>query len=155
MAIYLLDSSAVVKRYVKETGTSWLSGLFNPTNKNSLVLVRVAGVEVVSAITRKSRGGGLSSSQAALALLHFEAEFGSLARFSLIEVDATLISRAMELATRHGLRGYDAVQLAGALELFGVCQATGVLMSLVSADTTLNTAAVVEGLRVDNPNDHP
>jgi hypothetical protein len=61
----------------------------------------------------------------------------------------------MGLAEKHGLRGYDSVQLAAALEL----QAARTLASLpsvtfVSADDKLNTAAVLEGLLVESPNTH-
>ncbi len=31
MADYYLDSSALVKRYVVESGSTWIAGLFEPT----------------------------------------------------------------------------------------------------------------------------
>jgi predicted nucleic acid-binding protein len=155
MAVFLLDSSAVVKRYLTETGTAWVNALVHPAAKNRIFLVRIAGAEVVSAITRKSRGGGLSGSLASAALAQFRAEFGSPAFYNLIEVDATLITGAMRLASLHGLRGYDAVQLAGASEVHQVSRAARVQMSLISADAELNAAAAAEGLQVDNPNHHP
>jgi uncharacterized protein len=47
------------------------------------------------------------------------------------------------------------VQLAAALELNGPWLAAGLgRITLVSADQELNTAAVVEGLLVDDPNLH-
>jgi hypothetical protein len=51
------------------------------------------------------------------------------------------------LARRHGLRGYDAVQLAAALEV----HANVPSLTLLSADANLDTAATGEGLLVDDP----
>ena len=62
----------------------------------------------------------------------------------------------MKLATKHALRGYDAVQLAAALEANDESLANGLPpLILVSADTKLNTAAQAEGLVVQNPNNYP
>jgi predicted nucleic acid-binding protein len=68
---------------------------------------------------------------------------------------AMLLNRAMTLAETHSLRGYDAVQLA-AYEVNAFCTAHGLPpLTLVSADSELNTAATGEGLPVDDPNAHP
>ena len=57
---------------------------------------------------------------------------------------------------KHGLRGYDAVQLAAAIQVRDERLALGASPpTLVSADTELNAAAMMEGLRVENPNHHP
>jgi len=54
------------------------------------------------------------------------------------------------------LRGYDAVQLAAALEANDERLANALTpLTLVSADTELNTAAQAEGLNVENPNNYP
>ena len=70
-----------------------------------------------------------------------------------MDVTPEVVHRAMSLAERHGLRGYDSIQLAVALELRDLCFASGLLEpTLVAADRELNAAAQVEGLSVDNPN---
>ena len=62
----------------------------------------------------------------------------------------------MGLATKHALRGYDAVQLAAALEANDERIADDLApLILVSADDDLNTAAEAEGLKVENPNNYP
>jgi len=64
-----------------------------------------------------------------------------------------LIDLALEDAGRRGLRGYDCVQLAGALSIQRerfAAQLDPVV--LVSADAELNAAARAEGLRVEDPN---
>jgi hypothetical protein len=65
-------------------------------------------------------------------------------------------SRAMALAHNHILRGYDAVQLAAAMEFSAERVNAGLpALVFVSADVALNAAAVAEGLAVDDPNTHP
>ena len=36
MAIYFIDSSALVKRYISETGSTWVLGLFDPALSNEV-----------------------------------------------------------------------------------------------------------------------
>jgi hypothetical protein len=63
---------------------------------------------------------------------------------------------AMDLSEKHGLKGYDSIQLATALELQTSQSSTALLpLIFVSADDKLNTAAQAEGLIVENPNNHP
>jgi predicted nucleic acid-binding protein len=62
----------------------------------------------------------------------------------------------MILAQTHGLRGYDAVQLAAALRVNSrrlSRRTSGAI--LVSADLELLAAATAEGLAVEDPNTHP
>jgi predicted nucleic acid-binding protein len=54
------------------------------------------------------------------------------------------------------LRGYDAVQLATALETNRKRLSDGLsALVFVSADAELNNAAQAEGLEVENPNNYP
>jgi len=67
-----------------------------------------------------------------------------------------LLSAATLLVQKHGLRAYDAVQLAAAVALNNQRVAAGTgAVTLVSADQELNAAAAAEGLSVDDPNVHP
>jgi len=62
----------------------------------------------------------------------------------------------MNLAEKHGLKGYDSIQLSTALELHTDRSITGSPpLTFVSADDKLNAAAQAEGLLVENPNNHP
>src|SRR5262245_10921885 len=61
----------------------------------------------------------------------------------------------MTLAETHSLRGYDAVQLATALEIHVGGLTLGLpALTLISADEELNIAAQAEGLIVEEPNTH-
>ncbi len=87
MAVYFFDSSAIVKRYVSETGTAWVSGIIVPAAGNRIYVAAIARLR-----------------------LDFASEY------RIVEITPALIGRAMMLAERHALRGYDAVQVAAALE---------------------------------------
>jgi hypothetical protein len=58
---YFLDSSALVKRYAVELGTTWINGLCDPSNSNSLLIANVTLVEVAAALASKRRSGEISA----------------------------------------------------------------------------------------------
>jgi predicted nucleic acid-binding protein len=153
MASFFFDSSGVVKRYVAEIGTAWVSSIMRPSSRNPLYLARLAGVEVISAIVRRTRTGSLSAAHAAAGLARFRAEFKT--RFQIVGITVAVVKRAMTLAETHHLRAYDAVQLAAALQVHKRYQALGRPLTLISADTDLNAAAITAGLLVEDPNSHP
>jgi predicted nucleic acid-binding protein len=149
VAAYFLDTSAVLKRYVQETGTAWLQALAAPSARHSLFVARITLAEGVAAVTRRERGGSLTPQDAATAVADFQLDFAR--QYRVVEVSAGLVAQAATLARKHALRGYDAVQLAAVLEI----HATDPSLTLLSADVELNAAAVTEGLLVDDPNNHP
>jgi len=154
MAVLFFDSSALVKRYAKEPGSAWVRGLTKPKAAHTLYIARITAVEITSAITRKLRGGQLSAAQAGASLGHLRRHLNH--RYSILDLTPGLADDAMRLARAHGLKAYDAVQLATALAVRQIYQAAGSTpITLVSADRELNTAAIAEGLAVDDPNSHP
>jgi predicted nucleic acid-binding protein len=153
MATYFFDSSALAKRYVTETGTAWVQALTDPAAGHGVYVARITLVELVSAIARRRRNGDLTPSAASAALIDVRADFAT--DYQVIEITAALITRAEALAEQHALRGYDAVQLAAALEVNAAYIAAGQPpVILISADLDLNAAAAAEGLSVDDPNMH-
>lgn len=75
--------------------------------------------------------------------------------YQVIEVTAALVAGAEALAEKRALRGYDAVQLAAALQVNAAYLAAGQTpVALISADLDLNAAGAAEGLSVDDPNTH-
>ncbi len=153
MGAYFLDSSALVKRYVTETGTAWVTGLLDPTARNRLYIARIAGAEVTAALTRRERGGHLSAVDAAAAVASFQHDY--TIRLRPVEITSALIGEAMMVARTHGLRGYDAVQLAAALYANNRRVARNLApLIFVTADTALLAAGAAEGMHTDNPNVH-
>jgi predicted nucleic acid-binding protein len=75
--------------------------------------------------------------------------------FAVVDIPPSVIERATDLAEKHALRGYDAVQLAAALAVHSMSQSHLLPYILISADAELNAAAAAEGLLVEDPNQHP
>ena len=150
MAAYFFDSSALVKRYVVESGTQWVRNLCNPTAGHSLYLVRITGAEVIAALARRTRAGSLAPSTAQRVMAAFRSDFVSA--YFVSELTFALVDRAMDLVQIYGLRGYDAVQLAAAVDVNAERHRYSLLpVTLISADSDLNQAAAAEGLAVENP----
>ena len=153
MAAFFCDTSALVKRYVSETGAAWLISTLHPSLKQRIYIAQITIVEIVSAITRREKGGSTTSQEAVKALNQFEQDWKT--EITIIDFSANLVNKAAALAKKHALRGYDAVQLATVLEVHNEREALGLSpLTLLSADTDLNVAAIAEGLTVDDPNNH-
>ena len=154
MAAFFLDSSGLVKRFVSEKGSGFVIGLVKPSNRHSIYLARLTSVEVVSAITRRKNIGSLTVITANKAIARFERTLQN--RYAFVEVNESLTNKAIDLAKKHGLRGYDAVQLAAALQVDSKRISIGAsAITFISADNNLNNAATAEGLLIDNPNNYP
>lgn len=149
MAVYFLDTSAVVKIYVEENGSDWLQGITTPSPDDHFVIARITEVEFTSAITRRRILASITGDEAAAALSEFR--HGVSQFYRILEITTDLLHRAVSIAERHGLRAYDAVQLAGALTVSTLYPA----LVMISSDRVLNNVAALEGLSVDDPNQHP
>lgn len=152
--IYFLDSSALIKRYVVEIGSPWIKTLTDSQTGNSLLVVRITWVEVLSAFARRQREGGITAAEVAALIAKFRSEFNS--RYRVIEVDLALVEKAGELIVQYPLRAYDAVQLAAALRVQSVLTSMPeTRLIFVSADNRLLDIAQSEGIAFDNPNNYP
>jgi uncharacterized protein len=108
--IVYADASALVKRYVTETGSAEVIAL--TTGAEGVATALVTRAEVAAAFARAVRVGLLDDVGGRRAQRRFSREWPDLMR---VPVTETLVARAEALAWAHGLRGYDAVQLASAL----------------------------------------
>jgi hypothetical protein len=153
--IYYVDTSALVKRYLNETGSQWLRRIFLAVNNaRDVFIMAITGVEMSAALARKLRLGEIFQSVYQSALDQFEKDFRC--RYSRIRVTYAVVARAMDVTKRRPLRAYDAIQLAGALELKTRIQAVSRLnVTFLSADNTPCQVAALEGLLVENPNNYP
>lgn len=154
MTVYFVDSSALVKRYFSEIGSVWVLELFNPTFGNEVFIAAVSGVEIVAAIARRSRGGSISATDATTVCNQLRSDLET--DYQIIEITESIINNGMTLAQKHGLRGYDAIQLAAgcAVNTLSIAHNAAPII-FVSADKELNSAASIEGLVVENPNNYP
>lgn len=154
MAAFVFDASGIVKRYVHETGSAWVRGLTDPSASNEIFLSRITRVEVIAAVTRRGKGGQLAGQSALPLLTAFRHDAAH--QYNILEITPVLLADAEQLAESHGLRAYDAVQLAVAMALHRMRSASGLSpATFISADQELNSAATAEGLAVDDPRLHP
>ena len=143
MAAYFLDTSTVVKRYVQETGTAWVQALADPASGHFLYVARITDVEMTAAIARRRR-------------LAISALFRP--RWPCMPSARTLPSNTASWNSRSpSCNGHQnsPTGMCWGLRHSAAATALDLSITLLSADTELNTAALVEGLLVDDPNSHP
>lgn len=153
MTTYYLDASAIVKRYLPEGGSRWVTALWKRTAEVSLFSASLVNVEVVCALSRAQREGriGMKRRNESAALFILEAQ----QRLESIAVSDDILQHAHRLALRYPLRAYDTVHLTTALAL-----AQRLLWSdlpspvFVTADANLLAAGRAEGLATEDPNAH-
>lgn len=146
MSSVFADASALVKLYVDEDGHSWTRAILD------IAVAQVSRVEVPAALWRKTRTGGLDLADAALLVRAFEADWVGTPldppRFAIVGASEEVLEHAAELTGRHGLRAYDAVQLASALALTAVDPLSS---DFVAFDLRLREAAAAERLSTPQP----
>lgn len=153
MGNFFFDSSALVKKYARESGTSWVLALFKPSVAHTLFIARITPVETVAGLAKQNRTGTLSADGLDKAVRRIKRSM--MGRFAFVEITDEIVLEAIRLVRTHGLRGYDAVQLATAISIESNLAVSRLSpLVFVSADLNLNKAAVVEGLTVDDPNNH-
>ena len=151
---YFLDSSALAKRYVSESGSDWIQEITAPSSLNLLIIARITWVEVVSALARRERERHLSSNAISRALDTFRYDLDM--QYQVVELDEALAEAACQLVMQHPLRAYDAVQLASAQRIQSAfAQIEAPPFTFLTADDRLLGVAQSEGLPADNPNLHP
>ncbi len=96
MAVYYLDTSALVKRYVQEAGTAWVLVLTNPASGHDIYVARVTGPEMVAASFRKARRREIALADALRAAENFKSDFRK--QYQVVEITGGLADLAMSLA---------------------------------------------------------
>lgn len=157
MTFYYFDTSAIVKRYLVESGSAWVTeivgGLGEGDSQGGFFLGEITRVEVAAAIAKrvfKIKDIDAETGERAykLFLEHLDTEF------VIVSLSPHLIREAADLARKHALRAYDAVQLSTALNTrLQLDEATDVLV-FVTSDNNLLQAARAESLAVENPLTH-
>jgi predicted nucleic acid-binding protein len=142
MALFLFDTSALVKRYHIELGPDRVDDIFDDPD-NILIISELALVEVTSALQRKRNQGEISASAMENALAQFAHDV--LSELIVAEITSDLVHRARRLVLEHNLRTLDALQLAFALE-FQMLRPT-----FVCADARLRDAAQAAGMTILDP----
>ena len=107
--ILYLDASALVKRYVAESGSAEVGEAVSQAELVGTALFSRA--EVAAALAKAVRTGALTHEEALAGLQVLREEWPDLVRVQLTEM---VIASADALAWEYGLRGYDSIHLAAA-----------------------------------------
>jgi predicted nucleic acid-binding protein len=140
--ILYLDASALVKLYVEEPDSEAVATVLE--RAEAVATVRVTYAEARAAFARHRREGGLKAPALRRVVSQLDGEWGT---YNVVEVSEPVVRRAGALAERHALRGYDAVQLAAALDL----RDAGADLEFACFDDRLARAALRERLRLAGP----
>jgi uncharacterized protein len=139
--IRFFDTSALVKRYVEEPGSSMVRSALR---SHAVAVARVTLAEAAAAVARAARTGILTEAHRDIILARLPEDF---AKLQVVELRPALVARVPALVVRYPLRAYDAIQLAAA----GVVRQTGLAVEMWCADGDLAAAAVADGFRVITP----
>lgn len=146
---FFFDTSALLKRYIDESGSTRVRALIQ-TSPGPMVISAITRVEMACALARREREGSLSSPTRDRLWQAFR--FDSVHHFRFIRVGVETLATAEQLAFRHSLRAYDAVQLACAQFAARRLDKTGKQgVIFLSADTRLVEFAKAEGFVTLNP----
>ena len=142
MAIYYVDTSALAKLYVRESGTERMLQLASRSAQNQLAVLALAQVEIRSTLRRRARAGEIDNSVAEHVLEIFQNHLQS--RFLRQVMNEAILDFASALVDKHNLYTLDALQLAGYWVL--KTSTGGIETVFVSADRDLLRAAEAEGI---------
>lgn len=138
MIVYL-DASALVKRYVAETGSADVAALIDSAQLAATAVISRA--EVAAALAKAARMGLADRELLAASLADVEQDWNDYLR---LDVNERAVARAAALAWAQQLRGYDAVHLACA-QVWQ--EALGEAVTLATYDRDLWRAAQATGLQ--------
>lgn len=134
--ILYLETSGLVKLFIEEEASEavrdWVA------QARVVATSRVAFAEAMAALARRYREGDLTGEGFTAARRALAGQWQNLAVVNLNEIAAG------SLAVRHGLRGFDAIHLAAALDLLAGVR--GIPVNFASFDRSLAAAARDEGL---------
>ena len=140
MTFAYFDTSALIKRYVREPGSRRVVSLLR---RHDLLSSAITPVEVMSALCRRKRNGELSEEDFAVTLTRVQSE---RIRWELVEVVGMVLNRAEEIIQQTvPMRALDAVHVAS-LTTFQA--AVGIRIPFVTGDGRQRDAATLLGLDV-------
>lgn len=141
--ILYLDTSALVKLYVREKGSAAVVRRLGMADAVSTSMV--AWAETRAAFARLLRERPASRKRHRQRVERFTRDWG---HYAVVELSAAVAHHAGDLAEQHGLRGFDAIHLASALWLKSTYAGD---LSFMAFDARLAAAAAAAGLTIAAP----
>lgn len=133
------DTSVLVKRYVREPGSSRARALLR---RHRFLSSAITPIEILSALCRRRAAGDLPERDFAAILSRMRQD---RAYWEMVEVSPAVLSRAEELVQRTALRTLDALHVASALVFR---ETSGFGVPLITGDILQRDAATELALEV-------
>ena len=137
------DSSALVKRYLREAGSETVRSLL--LAERAIATSKLTYPEILSAFMRKYRAGEIAQNSLRAVIDKLERDWSY---FFVIEYHDELLPTVKTLIKTYPLKGADTIHLSSALWLE---HAVGRNVTFVASDLTLLKAAEGENLQTINP----
>jgi hypothetical protein len=138
--ILYADTSALIKRYIKESGSEQVLAFFS---QHAMIGTSVlTQVEMASAMSKAVRQNWAPETEIQTAWKDFLTHWPY---YISIPISPDILDRGVALAWRYGLRAYDVLHLATVLSWENLAAAKAVFACY---DKNLNNAARQEGLHV-------
>jgi len=141
-AIYYLDTSAIVRRYHPERGTTYLDTVFAEADA-TFIIVSITIAELTSALVRKQEAGEISEEGLRQTLSKFSEDL--IGEFWILDIERHHIHQAQQLILRHSLRTLDSLQLSLLLVVRDLSPV------FLCSDARLLAAARAEGITTLDP----
>ena len=151
MNYFWLDASALVKRYVAETGTPVVNYFFTRVPLQQMLCLLESVGEIISIFVRRRNGGTITRSGFNQAMLDFHSEVSLCAEVEKVYPTESQIAASWEFIETHSINSTDAIILCCALDSAIELRTEGDDLIMVATDARLLRAAQAEGLRTFNP----
>ncbi|MHB1377456.1 MAG: type II toxin-antitoxin system VapC family toxin [Candidatus Humimicrobiaceae bacterium] len=138
--ISYLDTSAIVKFYISETGSQKVREIFDLSDV--LATSCIAYIETISAFTRINNEKKLSDSDYKNIVLNFKKDWEDL---FVLKIDNTIIKTAGRFIESYLIKGYDSIHLASAVML---SKRINQIINFCCWDKKLNEAALKENMSI-------
>ncbi len=148
---FMLDASALAKRYAAELGTPEMNQLFARSSHDRFAVLTIGMLEVISILVRRRNSGIISSVAFNSAHLNFEHQIVKSAVVARFPMRDSLAFAAIPFISRYSVNATDAILLRSVLDLSNRLRTGGDDIVLVASDRRLLTAANAEGLVTYNP----
>jgi predicted nucleic acid-binding protein len=135
-----LDTSALIKRYIWESGSEQVRQLFR--DNVTIITSKIAYAETYAAFARRMREGHLARVRYGQVCRLFELEWPA---YLIVEVRDEVLHLSRDLIKKYPLRGFDALHLASAKSLR---QQLKTPITFGGADQRLLESAKAEGFKL-------
>ena len=152
-SVAYFDTSALLKRYVTESGSDWVQALLAVSSPLFVLTSPLTLVEATCAFARRLREGVLTTSEHSVVESAFDYDVRH--SYGVLEIRPLTLETARQLVWRYPLRAYAAVHLSTAwLANEQLVRAGEPPLTFICADDRLLAFAQAEGMSVENPNRH-